>query len=195
MVLDTTVQKTSLEDYFNLEEYSEIKHEYRDGELIEMTGGTTNHNAIMVAMVAYLFFGLQGKNAQVFSGDVRLWIPQHNLFTYPDVMVVSGDVEYYENRQDTILNPSVIVEVLSKSTKAYDKTDKFDYYRSLPSFQEYLVINQYRYSLEQYVKRDEGKWSITYYESEDDALNLASMDIELALRDIYANVKLESSEL
>ncbi|MGC9504153.1 Uma2 family endonuclease [Baaleninema sp.] len=195
MVLDTTVQKTSLEDYFNLEESSEIKHEYRDGELIEMTGGTTNHNAIVVAMVAYLFFGLQGKNAQVFSGDVRLWIPQHNLFTYPDVMVVSGDVEYYENRQDTILNPSVIVEVLSKSTKAYDKTDKFDYYRSLPSFQEYLVINQYRYSLEQYVKRDEGKWSITYYESEDDALNLASMDIELALRDIYANVKLESSEL
>ncbi len=109
-------------------------------------------------------------------------------------MVVSGDVEYYENRQDTILNPSVIVEVLSKSTKAYDKTDKFDFYRSLPSFQEYLVIDQYRYSVEQYVKRDEGKWSITYYELEEDSLNLGAIDITLKLQNIYTNVNFESLE-
>lgn len=194
MVLETAVQKTSLEDYLNLEETSEAKHEYRNGELIEMTGGTTNHNAIVVALVAYLFFGLQEKNTQVFSGDVRLWIPQQNIFTYPDVMVVAGDVQYYENRQDTILNPSLVIEVLSKSTKAYDKTDKFDFYRSIAGFQEYLVIDQYRYSVEQYVKTDEGKWLITYYEAEDDVLALASMDVTLALRDIYANVKFEDAD-
>ncbi|PPT05878.1 Protein of unknown function DUF820 [Geitlerinema sp. FC II] len=194
MVLDTAVQKTSLEEYFNLEESSDIKHEYQDGELIEMTGGTTNHNEIIGNLSIALKLALVGKPYRVFFTEVRLWIPQHNLFTYPDVMVVSGDVEYYENCKDTILNPSLIVEVLSKSTKAYDKTDKFDFYRSLPSFQEYLVIDQYRCSVEQYVKRDEGKWSITYYELEEDSLNLGAFDITLRLQNIYTNVNFESLE-
>jgi len=147
-----------------------------------------------VALVAHLFFGSRGQKTQVFSGDIRLWIPQRNIFTYPDVMVVAGDVVYYESRQDTILNPSLIVEVLSRSTKAYDKMDKFDDYRSIPNFQEYIIIDQYRYAVDRYVKTDEGKWLITYHESKEDVLELSSTGVKLKLQDIYANVNFETVE-
>lgn len=109
-------------------------------------------------------------------------------------MVVAGDVVYYESRQDTILNPSLIVEVLSRSTKAYDKMDKFDDYRSIPNFQEYIIIDQYRYAVDRYVKTDEGKWLITYHESKEDVLELSSTGVKLKLQDIYANVNFETVE-
>jgi Uma2 family endonuclease len=191
MVSNTTVKKVTPQEYLELEESATEKHEYRDGEIVKIAGGTTNHNAIVVALVAYLFFGLQGQDVRVFSGDVRLWISSKNTFTYPDVMVVCGDVGYHDNRQDTIVNPMLIIEVLSNSTKGYDKTDKFDAYRSLPSFTEYIAIDQYRYAVEQYVKTDDNQWVITYHESENSVLELSSIDVAIKLTDIYANVNFE----
>ena len=192
MVIDTTVQKVTPQEYLAWEESATEKHEYRDGEIVEMAGGTTNHNAIVGNIYLALRLGLRGTgNYRIFFSDVRLWIPSKNTFTYPDVMVVRGDVVYHDNRQDTIVNPTLIIEVLSNSTKGYDKTDKFDAYRSLPSFTEYIAIDQYRYSVEQYVKTDDRQWVITYHESEDNVLELSSIDVAIKLTDIYANVNFE----
>jgi Uma2 family endonuclease len=192
MVFNTTFKKVTPREYLEWEESATEKHEYRDGKIVQMAGGTTNHNEIIGNIYLALRLGLRGTgNYRIFFSDVRLWISSKNTFTYPDIMVVCGDVIYHDNRQDTIVNPMLIIEVLSNSTKAYDKTDKFDAYRSLPSFTEYIAIDQYRYSVEQYVKTDDNQWLITYHESEDSVLELSSIDVAIKLTDIYANVSFE----
>ncbi|WP_017720965.1 nSTAND1 domain-containing NTPase [Kamptonema formosum] len=124
----------------------------------------------------------------------RLWIPRYRIYTYPDVMVIQGEPVYHENRKDTITNPMLIVEVLSKSTKNYDRGDKFEFYRSIPELQEYIMIEQYRFKVEQFAKNSEGKWVLTEYDSADAVLALSSLDFQIPLRDIYERVNFDESE-
>jgi Uma2 family endonuclease len=193
-VVETQKQYTTPEEYLALEEAAESKSEYRDGEIVPMTGGTTNHNEITGNFYAHLKFALRGQNYRVFMLDVRLWIPRYRIYTYPDVMVIQGEPVYHENRQDTITNPVLIVEVLSKSTKNYDRGDKFEFYRSIPEFREYIMIDQYRYKVEQFAKTSEGKWLFTEYDSADSVLALSSLDFQIPLRDIYERVNFEESD-
>jgi Uma2 family endonuclease len=123
-----------------------------------------------------------------YIGDLRLWIPRYRQYTYPDVFVIKGKPVFQGQRMDTILNPCLIVEVLSKSTKAYDRTDKFRYYRSIPEFQEYVLIDQYSIAIEQYTKTDEDAWLFRAYESDAEKITLASVNIEMAIADIYEDV-------
>ena len=123
----------SPEEYLELETAAEYKSEYRDGLIIPMAGGTPNHNQIAVNLSAALNFALKGQPYRVFTSDVRLWIPQARLYTYPDVMVVSGQLQFAESRRDTITNPLIIVEVLSESTAKYDRGEKFRIYRTIPT--------------------------------------------------------------
>ncbi len=176
------------EEYFLLEETAEYKHEYRNGKIIPMTGGTTNHNEIASNFCAYLKFALKDKNYRVFIGDVRLWIPDYNLYTYPDLMVIEGQPSYYQNRTDTVTNPSILVEILSKSTANYDRGEKFKFYRSIPDFKEYILIDQYQFYIEQYAKTAEEKWEVRYYESEESILKLTSLDFQIAFSDLYERV-------
>ncbi|MGD1699476.1 Uma2 family endonuclease [Dapis sp. BLCC M229] len=182
------------EEYFLLEETAENKHEYRNGKIIPMTGGTTNHNEIASNFCAYLKFALKGKNYRVFIGDVRLWIPDYNLYTYPDLMIIEGEPNYYQNRTDTVTNPSILVEVLSKSTANYDRGEKFKLYRSIPDIKEYILIDQYQFYIEQYVKTAEEKWEVTYYESEESILKLTSLDFQIAFSDIYERVDFNNQD-
>ncbi len=181
-------------EYLALEEKSEYKNEYIDGEILPRTGGTTNHNEIALNIAANLKFGLRGKNYKVYMGDVRLWIPLYRVYTYPDVMVISGEPVYEGTGKTTVINPILITEVLSKSTGNYDRSDKFEYYRSIPEMQEYILINQYKYYIEQFAKNNEGKWVLTEYTSENDILALNSINMEISLRDIYAGVDFERGE-
>lgn len=119
---------------------------------------------------------------------------EHRLYTYPDLMVIKGDVIYHENRKDTVLNPLVIIEILSESTGSYDHGDKFKYYRSIPEFQEYILIDQYQYSVEQFVKTETGKWQVNFYESVDSILTLSTLDFAINLTDLYEQVNFETSE-
>ncbi|NES07358.1 MAG: Uma2 family endonuclease [Okeania sp. SIO2F4] len=135
------------EEYFLLEETAENQHEYRNGEIIPMTGGTTNHNEIASNFCAYLKLALKSKNYRVFISDITLSIPDYNLYTYPDLMIIEGQPSYYQNRNNTVTNPSIIVEVLSKSTANYDRGEKFKIYRSIPDFKEYILIDQYQFYL------------------------------------------------
>ncbi len=179
------------EEYLKLEEVAEYKSEYIDGQIIPMAGGTTNHNRIALNLSAALNFAFRQQDYEVFIGDLRLWIPKLRIFTYPDVMIVAGEPEYFNNRTDTIVNPQVIVEVLSKSTKGYDREDKFEAYRTIDSFQEYLLIDQTRIHVEQYSKTGKKQWSLYEYDEEDEAISLATVNFQILLTDLYNKVKFE----
>lgn len=118
------------EEYLAIEEFSEYKSEYINGQIIPMAGGTINHNKLAGNLYAALNFAFRQQDYQVFIGDVRLWVPEKQIFTYPDVMIIAGEPEYVNNRTDTIANPVVIIEVLAKSTQAYDRGKKLNAYRN-----------------------------------------------------------------
>ena len=178
------------EEYLELEEKSEFRNEYIDGEITPMTGGTPNHNDIAGNLYTFLKLALRGKGYKVFMTDLRLWIPQYNVYTYPDIMVIKGKPVLQDNHNDTVTNPLLIVKVLSKSTKNYDQGDKFDYYRSIPEFAEYILVDQYRYYVKQFAKADDGRWWLSEYQDKDDSLNFASLDCEIKLSDIYEEIEL-----
>jgi Uma2 family endonuclease len=180
------------EEYLELEEVAEYKSEYINGQIIPITGGSTNHNRIAGNFYAALNFAFKQQNSEVFMGDVRLWIPQKRIYTYPDVMIVAGEPEYFNNRTDTILNPQVIVEVLSKSTRGYDREDKFEAYRTIPTFQEYVLISQTRMYIEQFSKIGNKRWTLSQYDEEDEAIALASVPFQISLLDLYNKVNFEA---
>ena len=182
------------EEYLELEEKSEEKHEYRDGEIIVMAGGTTNHNILAGKFYARILLALEEQDYQIYMGDVRLWIPRYRLYTYPDVMVVKGKPVYHPPGITTITNSSLIVEVLSNSTKSYDQHDKFRYYRSIPQFKEYILIDQSSFFVEQFVKTKEGQWMFNEYETEEGILKLESVEFEISLKDLYRRVDFNLNE-
>ncbi|MEB3280395.1 MAG: Uma2 family endonuclease [Lyngbya sp.] len=194
MVTQTEKSTYTPEEYLKLEEQAEFKNEYRDGEIIPMAGGTTNHNKIAGNFYKRFPLTIQDQNYDVYIGDVRLWIPDARTYTYPDIMVIEGEPIYQENRRDIIINPLLIVEVLSKSTQSYDQGDKFRSYRSITSFKEYILIDQSGYHLEQYSKQAEHQWLFKEYEGEEAILTLESVNLEIPLREIYERVNFEQTE-
>ncbi len=182
------------EEYLKLEETAEYKSEYIDGQIIPMAGGSTNHNRISLNLSAALNFAFRQQDYEAFMGDVRLFILQKRFYTYPDVMIVAGEPEYFNNRTDTILNPQVIVEVLSKSTKGYDREDKFEAYRTINTFQEYVLIDQTRIHVEQFSKMGKKRWSLYEYDEEDEAISLTSVPFQISLLDLYNKVKFDVVE-
>lgn len=177
------------EEYLEFEVNSEIRHEYINGEIIPMTGGTPEHNEIASILNAALRVSLKGKPYSIFIADQRLWIPDRNLYTYPDAMVVPRPLQRQQGRTDTIINPVMIAEVLSKSTKSYDRDEKFSAYRTIPTFQEYLLIDQYTPHVEQYFKTDSHKWIFTEYNDIESSILLSSIPFEIRLADFYENVE------
>ncbi len=188
----TTERYFTPEEYLALEEAAEHKSEYRDGVIIPMAGGTTNHNRISLNMSIELRLALKGLDYDVFMGDVRLWMTKKRIYTYPDVMVIPGKPEYFNNRQDIVMNPQVIIEVLSKSTKAYDRSDKFKLYQTIPTFQEYVLIDQSQVYVEHYCKLANKRWSYSQYDEEDAALVFSSFQVEVPLADLYEKVDFEA---
>ncbi|HEY9812976.1 MAG TPA: Uma2 family endonuclease [Candidatus Sericytochromatia bacterium] len=178
----------SPEEYLALEQKAEYKSEYRDGEIVPMTGGTTNHNKIALNFAAYLKFALRRQKYEIYFADVRLWIPRYRQYTYPDVMVIDGDPIYTGTGTTTVMNPALIMEVLSKSTKNYDQGEKFLYYRSIPEFREYILVDQTKYHVMQHNKTPEGKWLLTEYESVDALLQLQSVNFQIDFNELYEGV-------
>ncbi len=182
------------EEYLELEEAAEYKSEYIDGQIIPMAGGTINHNQIALNLSTELNFAFKKQNYRVFMGDVRLWIPQKRTYTYPDVMILAGEPEFFNNRKDIILNPQIIVEVLSKSTKGYDSEDKFQAYRTICTFQEYVLIDQTRIHVDQFSKIGKKQWTLREYDEEDEAIALVTVPFEISLQDLYNKVKFDPVE-
>ncbi len=190
MVVQTEKKIYTAEEYLDLELASEIRSEYRNGEIIQMTGGTPNHNDISGTLYILLKSALKGQDYQTFHVDQRLWIPEVSLYTYPDVMVTPKPLELQTGRTDTVVNPYFIAEVLSKSTQNYDRSEKFAAYRTLPNFQEYLLIYQYRVYVEHYVKTAVNQWLLTEYYDENISLSLSSFELQIQIADLYNSIEL-----
>ena len=191
MQVPTSSKYYTPEEYIELEEKSEFKNEYIHGEIIPMTGGTTNHNEIALNFCTNFKFNMRGKNYRIYMGDVKLWLQRYQIYTYPDIMVIQGEPKYQGTGTTQVTNPLIIVEVLSKSTINYDQTDKFRFYRSLPELKEYIMINQYEYFIEQFAKNVEGQWVLTEYESFNDILSLKSIDFQIPFNDIYEGINFQ----
>ena len=191
MLAETEKRYYTPEEYLALEEAAEYKSEYLDGEILPMTGGTANHNKIALNFCRIFPLTVSGQNYEIFINDMRLWIPRYRLYTYPDVMVIQGEPVYPGTNTTTVTNPLLIVEVLSKSTKDYDRGEKFLYYRSIPELREYILIDQYKYHVEQLTKTADDKWLFTEYESEDAVLAMESVEFQISLRDIYDRINFE----
>ncbi|MEO0378255.1 MAG: Uma2 family endonuclease [Cyanobacteria bacterium P01_A01_bin.17] len=177
------------EEYLELEIASEVRSEFRDGEIVEMTGGTPEHNEISGSLLMLLKLALRGKPYRVFVTDQRLWIPEKNLYTYPDVMVTANPLELQAGRKDTVMNPIFLAEVLSESTQGYDRGDKFSAYQTIASFKEYLLINQSQPRVEQYVRQEANKWLLTVYDGQEAKVGLASVPVEVGLAELYENLE------
>lgn len=191
MIVQRQKHYYSPEQYLELEENAEFKHEYHDGEIIEMTGGTTNHNTIALNFCTNFKFTMKGQNYQIYINDVRLWMSEYRRYTYPDVMIITGKPIYEGENTTTVTNPSVIIEVLSDSTKNYDRGKKFRFYRSLESLQEYILIDQYSYYVEQFIKESSQEWKFREYVGEKDVLKLTTMDFEITFNELYESIDFE----
>ncbi len=176
------------EEYLALERQSEHKSEYYDGEIFAMTGASRKHNLIALNIGADLHNQLKGRACEAYLNDMRVHIPATGLYTYPDVVVVCGEPQLEDEHLDTLLNPVLIVEVLSKSTARYDRTSKFSDYRSIPSFIEYLLVSQDEYRVEHNTKQTDGRWLLSDIRGLESKIELASVQCTLALSEVYDKV-------
>ncbi|MBX3062833.1 MAG: Uma2 family endonuclease [Anaerolineae bacterium] len=176
------------EAYLAFERSSEIRHEHLNGRIYAMTGGTPNHNLISGNAYASLHSQLRDQPNRVYGSDQRVKVKRTGLNTYPDISVV-WDTPQFAN--DTLLNPIVLIEVLSPSTEAYDRGKKFQHYRELESLQEYILISQSSHRVERYSRQSDGKWVLSDVIGLDASLELPSIQCRLALADVYAKVTLE----
>lgn len=177
------------EEYLTLERKAEYKSEYVNGEVYAMVGASRRHNLITGNIFGELREQLKKRRCEVYTSDMRVRVPATNLYTYPDVIVVCGEPKFEDEHVDTLLNPTVIVEVLSPSTASYDRTKKFGYYRTIKSLAEYLLVAQDEYKVEQYTRQADNRWLLSDISSLEGMVNLDSLQCALLLADIYDKVE------
>lgn len=191
---DATTTRFTPDEYRAIEETAEERHEYCNGEMIAMSGGSEVHSTIACNSLIYLGFLLRDTDFRLYNSDLRVWIPEHRCGTYADLIVVNGEPVFNGDRTDEILNPLLIVEVLSPSTEAYDRGEKFRKYRSLASFCEYLLVSQTEPYIEQYYNGDRqsnDRWQWQVYDGLDRAIELHSLNIELPMSEIYRRINFQ----
>jgi Uma2 family endonuclease len=177
------------EQYLEIERQAEFRSEYLHGEMFAMAGTSFNHNRIVRSTERALGRALDGRRCDVFFLDVKVHIPATGLYTYPNIVVTCGPIAALDKHQDTLTNPLVIVEVLSPSTRNYDRGEKFQHYRSIPSFREYLVLAQDEIRVEHHVRQPDGAWIFREHTALTDVVHLASIDCNLNISTLYADVE------
>ncbi len=183
-----TYTKMSVAEYLSFERSSETKHEYIAGHILAMSGASAAHNVITVNTLAVIHSQVSQRGCTVFPSDMRLGIVQQNIYVYPDITVVCGDVEFSDTEQDTLLNPTIIIEVLSPSTENYDRGKKSHYYRAIPTLQEYLLIAQDEPYIEHFVRYSAHQWLFSEVTAAQESIHLVSIDCTLQLKDIYNKI-------
>jgi Uma2 family endonuclease len=176
------------EEYFQFEESAQEKHEYENGEIFAMSGGTYNHSRIGGNVLRRLLELLDFKDCTATGSDLRVDVKEYDSFMYPNAMVICGKIEYADGRRDVVKNPVLIVEVLSDSTESYDRGRKFKKYQSLPSFREYVLVSQNEPIVETYFRQDEQHWLYTLTEGLEAAIQLRTIDSRIKLSDVYQRV-------
>ncbi|HEX8189468.1 MAG TPA: Uma2 family endonuclease [Pyrinomonadaceae bacterium] len=187
-----TVTRVTPEEYLAAERSSETRSEYLDGGVHPMTGASVNHSRITLNIGAELNIQLRGRRCDVFAIDLKVRLPDSQKFFYPDVSVVCGELQFHDERKDIITNPDVVIEVLSPSTEAFDRGAKFQAYRTIDSLKEYLLVGQHGPLVEQYVKGEDGRWSLTEAAGLESSLTLPSISCTLNLAAVYDKVDFNS---
>ncbi len=178
------------EQYLARERVAPYKSAYFRGEMFAMAGASPAHVLVVSNLVAALHGQLRRRPCAVYSTDLRVKITASGLYTYPDVVVVCGTLHFDDEHQDTLLNPTLIVEVLSESTQDYDRGGKFTQYRTIPSFAEYVLVAQDECHIEHFVKQTNGRWLLSETTQATDTIILSSIECTLLLSDIYEKVQL-----
>jgi len=186
-----TKQSISVEAYLAMERESEEKHEYLNGEVLAMGGASPNHGLIVANVVTQFIIQLKKRPCTVYPTDLRVKVSQTGLHTYPDVVVVCGEPQFDDEMKDTLTNPTLLVEVLSETTKDYDRGGKFAYYRTLPSFMEYVLIAQDTPHLEHFLRQPNKRWTLYETDRMEDTVELESIGCTLSLADVYDKVRLQ----
>jgi Uma2 family endonuclease len=180
--------------YLEQERLAERKSEYFRGEMFAMSGASPRHVSIVTNLVGWFWQRLKGTPCRVYSTDLRLRVTPAGLYTYPDVMVLCGDAQFADDQKDTVLNPVLIVEVLSKSTRDYDRGRKFQHYRTLPSLVEYLTVAQDQPHIEHWTRQQENRWLLAEFGNTGQSIHLASIGCVLPLAEVYEKIEWTTGE-
>ena len=183
-------KKYTIEEYLQMEDTSAEKHEYYQGEIFAMSGAKVQHNMISLNIAIALGNKLKGKTCKPFNSDQRIYVEKNSLFTYPDISIVCGDPETRNNDELNLVNPTVIIEVLSSSTKNYDRGEKFKLYRDIPTLKEYTLVDSESISVEAFYINDTGHWELTEYKNIEDTLFIKAIQSSFELSEIYEGTKL-----
>ncbi|MBC7887175.1 MAG: Uma2 family endonuclease [Ferruginibacter sp.] len=179
----------SEQDYLEGERKAFEKHEYYKGEVFAMSGALLPHNEIFSNLFGELATRLRGKNFKPYGSDLRVHIPANTLYTYPDISIICGKVETIDDQFDTAVNPAVIIEILSKSTRDYDKGSKFTLYRAIKTLKEYILVDSNNIAVEKFIRHTDNSWQLTEFKLLTDVFSINTVDIDIKLADIYERVK------
>jgi Uma2 family endonuclease len=178
------------EEYLALERNAEARSEYFAGEIFLMAGASERHNLIVANLIAELRSQFKNRPCKVYPSDMRVKVSASGLYTYPDVTVVCGESQFEDQHKDTLLNPTLIIEVLSDSSEAYDRGKKFEHYRSLVSLSDYLIMAQDKPEVEHFVRQPDDKWLFAAYSNLNEKLTIDSVNCELILAEVYDKVEI-----
>ncbi|WP_431294736.1 Uma2 family endonuclease [Pedobacter sp. P26] len=178
----------TIEEYLEMEKEATVKHEYYQGEIFAMSGAGDNHNWLFSNVFLAIGGQLKGKSCHIFGSDKRMNIPENSLFTYPDISIYCNDIKHIDIDEDTSILPTVIIEILSPSTKNYDRGKKFNLYKDIPSLKEYIMIDSESVWVQAFYIDEENNWKLNEHKEISDTLSLISMGFDVALSDIYDHV-------
>ena len=184
----TSSQKLTPQEYLAIERAAEFKSEFFDGEMFAMAVISKDHSRITVNLTGGFHAAIRGKDCELFSSDLRVKVSANGLYTYPDLTIVCGPVDVEDEQADVLLNPTLIIEVLSPGTERYDRGKKFDLYRELDSLKEYVLVSQDQYRVEQFLRGNGSEWGYRVAFKEDDIVEFPSVGCSIPLKDIYARV-------
>ncbi len=189
MAVAHPVHRLTEAEYLEIERCAEYKSEFLNGEMFAMSGGTLPHSLIACNLIAAMSAQLKGSPCVVLNSDMRVKVQASGLYTYPDVSVACGENQFDDDHDDTLLNPTVIAEVLSDYSEAYDRGKKFALYRQIPSLRDFLLVSQHKPLIEQFIRQESGEWLLRDVAGLESKLSLSSVGITIAMADVYSNVR------
>jgi Uma2 family endonuclease len=193
MTVQTQPQYT-FKDYLAAEREAEVRHEYVNSQVFDMVGASENHNIIVANLTTLFVSQMRGRPCVVFANDMKVRVDAMDACKYPDITALCGEREFLDDRRDVLTNPSLIIEVLSDSTEAYDRGEKFAIYRRIQSLKEYVLVAQNRMCAELYTKQVDGGWLLTEYNDDDDKIVVTSVECTLVLHEVYDKVEFQLKE-
>jgi Uma2 family endonuclease len=178
----------SQEEYLEMERAALEKHEYYQGEIFAMSGASLKHNEVFSNLFGEIQGKLKGKSCKPYGSDLRIHVPKNSLYTYPDISIICDKANLTDDKFDTATNPAVIIELLSKSTRNYDRFEKFSLYRDITSLKEYILVDTQKIHIENYVRNADNTWQLTDYNVISDNLIITAVNISVSIADIYAGL-------